>query len=106
MHTVLKILITRKDAERRQEEVRGRVNTYKAPRAKTNISAAFWLTGIRERYNIGIGNTRMMTSVAMLNPAFAYQFFGMDMQVPGIDLFQARGTGVHWKTEAKKVATM
>jgi hypothetical protein len=49
---------------------------------------------------MGIGNTNIITSVAMEKPAFAYQFMVMLMQVPGIVLSHARATGVHWKIEA------
>ncbi len=41
-----------------------------------------------------IGNTSMIKSVVMENPAFAYQFLVMLMQVPGIALFHARGIAV------------
>jgi hypothetical protein len=49
---------------------------------------------------IGIGNNRMMTSVAIEKPALAYQFIVMLIHVPGIDLSHARATGVHWKIAA------
>jgi hypothetical protein len=48
----------------------------------------------------------MITSVAMEKPAFAYQFIVILMQVPGIDLSQARGRGVHWKIETKTDAVI
>ncbi len=43
---------------------------------------------------MNIGSISMIKSVAMENPAFAYQFFVMLMQVPGIALFHARGIAV------------
>lgn len=44
---------------------------------------------------MGIGNTKIMTSVIIEKPAFAYQFMVILMQVPGIVLSHARATGVH-----------
>lgn len=48
----------------------------------------------------------MMISVAIEKPALAYQLVVMSMHDPGIALFQARATGVHWNTEAKKAPTI
>jgi hypothetical protein len=47
-----------------------------------------------------------MKSVAIEKPALAYQLVVMSMHDPGIDLSQARVTGVHWKIDAKNAATM
>lgn len=41
-----------------------------------------------------------MTSVAIEYPALAYQLVVILIQVPGMDLSQARETGEHWKIEA------
>ena len=49
---------------------------------------------------IGIGNIRMITSVAIEKPALAYQFIVILIHDPGIDLSHARATGVHWKIAA------
>jgi hypothetical protein len=49
---------------------------------------------------IGIGSSKIMASVAIENPALAYQFIVMLIHVPGIDLSHARATGVHWKIAA------
>jgi len=49
---------------------------------------------------MGMGNNRMMTSVAIEKPAFTYQFMVMFIHVPGIVLSHARATGVHWKIAA------
>ena len=48
----------------------------------------------------------MMISVAIENPAFAYQFAVISMQDPGMVLFQALATGVHWNIDAKNAATI
>lgn len=48
----------------------------------------------------------MMTSVAIENPALAYHEVVKSIQLPARLLFQARATGVHWKTETKKAANM
>jgi len=48
----------------------------------------------------------MMISVAIENPALAYQLAVISMQEPGIVLFQALATGMHWNIEAKNAATM
>lgn len=48
----------------------------------------------------------MMMSVAIEKPAFAYQLVVISMHDPGMVLFQARATGVHWNTEAKKAPTI
>lgn len=47
-----------------------------------------------------------MMSVAIEKPALAYQLVVISMHDPAIFLFQARATGVHWNTEAKKAATI
>jgi len=78
----------------------------KMPRAKTTISAAFWLLGSCEVQMGCMGSARMRTSVAMEKPALAYQFLVKSIQVPATVLSQARGTGLHCQTEAAKVATM
>jgi hypothetical protein len=49
---------------------------------------------------IGIGSSKIMASVAIENPALAYQFIVMLIHVPGIDLSHARATGVHWNIAA------
>lgn len=80
--------------------------THKAPIPKTTINAAFWFLGNRDFQSRGIGRTSIMTSVAIEKPALAYQLSVTLIQEPGINLFQARGTGVHWNMEAQKVATI
>ena len=49
---------------------------------------------------IGIGNSRIITSVAIEKPALAYQFLVISIHVPVIVLSQARATGVHWNIAA------
>lgn len=53
-----------------------------------------------------IGSARMMTSVAIENPALAYQLPVMLMQEPGMDLSQARAIGLHCHTDDAVVANM
>lgn len=48
----------------------------------------------------------MMISVAIENPALAYQLVVILMHEPGMVLFQALATGMHWNIEAKNAATM
>lgn len=45
-------------------------------------------------------------SVAIENPAFAYQFMVSEIQVPGIVLSQALGIGLHCHIEEAEVATI
>jgi hypothetical protein len=53
-----------------------------------------------------MGSIRIKMSVAMENPALAYQFFVRSMQLGFIDLSQAPRIGVHWKIDEAIVATM
>ena len=78
----------------------------KKPRANMSTTATFCVLR-RCDMKIGyMGSANIKMSVLMLNPALAYQLIVMSTQVPGMDLSQARGTGVHCQTEAPKVAIM
>lgn len=77
-----------------------------APSPKTTIRARFWVTGSFDFHNTCCGSAMMSMSVAMENPAFAYQFLVRLIQVPGMDLSQARGMGLHCQIDDAVVATM
>lgn len=78
----------------------------KKPSANMSTTATFWLLR-RCDMKIGyMGSAKIKMSVLMLNPALAYQLIVMSTQVPGIDLSQALGTGVHCQMEAPTVAIM
>lgn len=78
----------------------------KRPRAKTIMSSLFWLRGSFDCHRTCCGSAMMRISVAIENPAFAYQFIVSEIQVPGIVLSQALGIGVHCHIEEAEVATM
>lgn len=82
------------------------VTVVNRPRAKTAISASFWLLGSCEVQMGCIGSAKMITSVAIEKAALAYQLAVMLIQVPGMDLSHALGTGVHCHMEDAVVAIM
>lgn len=71
--------------------------TYKPPRAKTPIKAAFCFLGISIDINAGMGIIRMKTSVAMCMLAFENQSPGLLKQNPGIESSQNLATGTQFK---------
>lgn len=85
--------------------VRKEGETYKSPRAKTNLSPHFWRLGSCRPFMTPIGNNKVKKSVDMLATAFAYQKMVRLIQVPGTVLSQTRIIGMHWKTVAAMLAT-
>ena len=69
--------------------------THNPPTPKTNPSPSFCFSGNCKVTTTGMGSNKMMTSVAILNPAFEYQLSRRLMQVPGTFLIQAFLTGKH-----------
>jgi hypothetical protein len=74
--------------------------TYKPPNANTMNKATLLKVGSFKDQIIGMGRIKMIKSVAIEKPALAYQFCVMSIQVPGMVLLYAFGTGVHWKIAA------
>lgn len=80
------------------------VTVTNTPRPNTPMRARLWLMG-SWLFQMTLWGSRMMaTSVEMEKMALAYQLYVSEMHVPGMERFQARGMGVHWKMEDAVVA--
>ncbi len=79
--------------------------TYKLPKAKTNMRPIFWLRGNCSCFKSGMGNANTMMSVVMFRAELENQNASWFMQCPSMVLSQKYATGRHMKKEPQSVQT-
>jgi hypothetical protein len=84
-------------------KMEGKGETYKNPRANTNIRANFCLVGRRSRASVGIGVVTTTKSVTICSAALRHHTTAKERHVAGTEWSQNPRTGRHIKIVPKRV---